>query len=229
MLLVGAVGACGTPTDRYEAFIGRDVRSNEVNTGRLDPDGCTLPTPEMITGEWRLAVATAKLTGKKPTMTVLDITARWADPDQMSEEDKEEFSDCLNGPETCLEVTLAAQSIDAKDWETRVGDPIPPDTVFTGSDFEIVLERQTVPGEANPLLYGTPIETEVLLKGQLCQENIPEGEDRLFTMCGEAGGNVYSPLEIDLTGSTYGAVWVPPGEDAPHPLLDCDGTLGEKP
>ena len=190
LLLTGTAIGCGTPTERYEDFIGRDVRSNEVNTGHLDPDGCTLPTPEQITGEWRLAVATAKLTGKKPTLTVLDITAQWLDP---------EIKDTL-------EVTLAAQSIDAKDWETRVGDPIPPDTVETGSEFEIVLERQLLPGEANPLLYGTPIESEVILKGQLCQENILEGEDRLTTMCGEAGGNVFSPLEIDLTGSTYGAV-----------------------
>ncbi len=211
LLLASALSGCGSPTDRYEDFVGRDVRSNEVNTGRIDPDGCTLPAPEELAGEWRLAVATASLSGKVPTMTVLDIEAEWSEP------------------EVELKVIITAVSLDAKDWETRVGEAIPAEPVYTGSDFEIVLDRQTVPGEANPLLYGTPIETEVILNGQLCRENFVEGEKRLTTMCGEAGGQVFSPLIVDLTGSTYGAVWVPPGEPAPHPILDCDGTLGEKP
>ncbi len=212
LLLTSVAAGCGTPSDRYDEFIGRDVRSNEASTGRIDPDGCTLPAPEEVDGEWRLAVATPGVSGKRPAMTVLDIEAKWTDPEAMDE----------------LELMIVAQALDAKDWETRVGEPIAADTVHTGSDFEIVLERQVIPGEANPLLYGTPMESEVVLNGQICRENFVDGSERLTTMCGLAGGTVFSPLVVDLSGSTYGAVWVPPGESAPHPLLDCDGTLGER-
>jgi hypothetical protein len=79
-----------------------------------------------------------------------------------------------------------------------VGDPLVyPDIVISPEgEYEIDMGTVMVTGEANPVT-GSDIVATLQVLGEIRDAN---------TMCGQLTGDVTSPLEFDLTGSTFAAV-----------------------
>ena len=84
--------------------------------------------------------------------------------------------------------------------------------------FEADLGELAVTGAANPIT-GSDIVATLSLQGAIQDENV---------YCGNAGGMVTVPANIDLTGSTFAAIRINP-EDATNPAALPDPPVGACP
>jgi hypothetical protein len=91
--------------------------------------------------------------------------------------------------------------------------------VSTSGSFTLHFTDVTIPGEANPIT-GSPIFAPVVdLIGVI------RSTDRF---CGTVEGMVTSPIEIDLMGSTFSAIRIPPGTtglDLPPVEKECPASM----
>jgi hypothetical protein len=129
-----------------------------------------------------------------------------------------------------LEVTLTVQAIDAKDRKTKVGKVITFPAAKVGSDGSIKFSpgSLTVDGKANPLIYGTDIETTgVTMSGTFCNP--------VQFVCGNLDGMITKPIADDLSMTSLRpqSTWtmVPyDGKTAPAKIyIDCGMTLAGPP
>jgi hypothetical protein len=120
-----------------------------------------------------------------------------------------------------LELTMTVQALDAKDRKTKVGNVITFPAAKVGSDGSFVFKpgNLTVDGNANPLIYGTAIETTgVTLTGNFCDPKF---------VCGNLDGMITKPIADDLsmTSMRPQSTWtmVPyDGKTAPAKIyIDC--------
>ncbi len=79
--------------------------------------------------------------------------------------------------------------------------------------FEAVLQGE-IPGDAN-VLTGSTLTVDVTLIGRIRSEDL---------FCGDANGMILAPIELDIAGSTIGAIRVEDGmvgDQLPDPLSAC--------
>ena len=203
--------ACVDPQTSFEDFKDRqqDGEGGGGGGGPVTPDGCRQVHPDEINGDWLLAVGT-DLNPAKPMMALLTINA--VQKDDM------------------LEIELDAQPLDAKDRRTPVGGELPPMTILADTIFVIELARETTDGKANPILYGSPVESEITITGTVCSERTEEEPDKLLHfMCGTGKGEIFSPIPMPLEETVFGATRITDPQHYPEPIvIDCDGNLAEE-
>lgn len=101
---------------------------------------------------------------------------------------------------------------------TPVGDPLE----FTGvpismtGQFELSATNVSIPGDANPFSESTVELSEVILRPTIKNKNM---------YCGTVDGHLTSPLDLDIAGSTMGAVRImgqaADGDGMPDPISRC--------
>jgi hypothetical protein len=169
---------CADAQGRFEDFQDRKEQSEAgpmpTEAGVLDEtyDGgpCVPPAPGTVTGPALLAVDTS-LSGGHPIL----------------------FLGRIDTPE--LDHTTAVQfvyyALDSLDRSTRVGDELSVGP-FPLHDGQLVAEvpESELPGEANPLLHGAPVTSEMTLTGHIC------GVKRFYcgTLQGKSSGLVNGPF-----------------------------------
>lgn len=216
-LLFGAaalVTACVDPRANYEDFNDRvsaaegDGGGGSGGGGPVAPDGCRQVHPEEINGDWLLAIGT-DLKPTQPMMALLTI-------DAVQKGD-------------LLEISLDAQPLDAKDRKTPVGKELPPSVITANTTFVIEIEREITDGKSNPLLYGSPVESEITLTGTVCSERTEEDPEKLIHfLCGTGVGEIFAPIPMDLKKTVFGATRITDPQHYPEPIIiDCDGTEAE--
>lgn len=150
------LAGCADARGRFEDFQNRvqdsDAQPPATDSGVLDQtyDGgpCTPPAPGTVTGPALLAIDTSLAAGH-PIL----------------------FLGRIDTPE--LDQTTAVhfvyRALDSLDRSTRVGDELSVGP-FPLHDGELVAKvpESELPGEANPLLHGAPITSEMTLSGHIC-------------------------------------------------------------
>ena len=71
-----------------------------------------------------------------------------------------------------------------------------------------------IAGDAN-VVSGSELTIDMTLHGRIVDEDI---------VCGDATGWILSPIELDVTGSTFGSLRMEPpveGDDLPTPVTEC--------
>jgi len=101
---------------------------------------------------------------------------------------------------------------------TPIGDPIVFEMIpVVDGTFAIDLGVHMVSGMANPVTGGDVTAT-LLLRGRLIGSDF---------YCGEVEGDLISPLEASLTGSTFAALGMDGDEFPPAVMVNCEGkTVG---
>ena len=141
----------------------------------------TDPAPPLTSGRYLMALATA-FQPDLPVLAVADIVAEQTDDGQLVDV---EFT------------TLGAQDKQPV-GDTTIFEDIPVDEF---GNFEFGVADFTIPGPANPLT-GTDLVVTADFRGFV-------DDDARF--CGDVEGSITSPLTLDLTGSTFGAILVDDG------------------
>jgi len=112
-------------------------------------------------------------------------------------------------------VTISLTGLGRYDRMPVEGDPLVAENVpvdATGQ-FEANFQGE-IPGDAN-VITGSTLTVDVTLIGRLQSPDM---------FCGEATGMILEPIELDIAGSTVGALRVEPGvvgEALPTPMADC--------
>lgn len=95
----------------------------------------------------------------------------------------------------------------------EVGDPINIEAPVTGGFFDVAFGETMVTGMANPIT-GSDILADLSLAGALIDED---------AWCGAVTGNVLSPLQAPLDGSTYAAIRLADRSERPEMFpVKCD-------
>lgn len=197
---LAACGGDGDATDERSGSTaggGQGASDTGANRGGESSVDSCMPAPATtLVGTWFVAVGLPS-SSERPLVLRLDI-----------DED--------------LDFTV--QFLDAKDWLTPVGESIRGTDSVNAPDVLIDLPRITVAGEANPLLYGTPFDLELLLEGALCIENALNGLGA-GEICGTGSGTMYEPLELSLDTATFRSHALYPSAAIPAKVsIDCAGT-----
>lgn len=197
VLAVGSLGAaCADAPDRYREFARRAAQTG-FDGGSSPPDGtCAPPPPGTIQGLALLAVENSL----GPGLPVL-------------------FFGELRTPELAgkTHVVFDYRPLDARDRVTGLGDPLQvgPFAIEPDGAFIAAMPKQTLPGEANPILPGVPVTSELELRASIC------GVSEFY--CGTVGGRTESPIRGDVVGQ-FGLTILPAGETLPpaRPRFGCD-------
>jgi hypothetical protein len=166
--------ACVDPAERFDEF-GRRAAERRSDAGTGDASaGCEPPAPETINGPALLALETTLGPGL-PVLFYGDIS-----------------TPAVAGQ---THVYYEYRALDAKDRRTEVGRALTVGPFPLGPDgaFSVFIPNDTLPGEANAILYGVPITSSLTLSGRIC--------DVQTFYCGSVSGNSTSPLIAELTGS----------------------------
>lgn len=123
---------------------------------------------------------------------------------------------------------IFGQFLDARDRQTPVGDPFSATATLSAESLTVAVQRTTAPGEANALIYGTPLELEMTATVDLCSDSLPLGSGFVDFLCGTGDGEVFAPIELHLAGSLFAAQRSNRGAAYPHPLVDCDRTPADR-
>lgn len=183
-----ALGGCADARGRFDEYRNRlqrsDAGSNAVNTS-----SCTPPEPESIAGPALLAIDTSLTTGH-PILFLGDIT-----------------TPAMNGTTA---VDFRYRALDSLDRHTRVGAELEVGPyALQGAELVADVPSSTLPGDANPIVHGVPITSEMTLTGRIC------GVQRFY--CGT------------LTGSTSGYVSGPFTGNFAITLLDSSDRIPDRP
>lgn len=166
--------ACSDARGAYEAF-GRRADEAEPDDVGMDAGPCSPPSPGAISGRALIAIGTSISPGR-PILFLGDLET----PE-------------LDGKTS---VTFRYRPLDASDRETEVGDELKlgPFVVETDGSFVAPTGEATLPGEANALLPGVPITSDLTLYGTIC------GVATFYcgTVGGEASFPVMGPIEGDF-------------------------------
>jgi hypothetical protein len=180
-LLVAAASlvGCANARGRFEEFETRlkevpDSGPDADTTGDLSDDGgpCSPPAPNTVSGPALLALDTNLIPGE-PILFLGTID-----------------TPALDGTTA---VHFAYHALDAADRQTLVGlalevGPYP----LVNGTLTAPIAESTLDGRANPELYGSPITSEMTLRGQICGV-------RTF-YCGTLDGDAASPISGPFTG-----------------------------
>lgn len=99
------------------------------------------------------------------------------------------------------------------DPREEVGDPIVIDAAVTGGSFTVPFGETGVTGAANPIT-GSDIEANLTLEGSVRSEN---------AWCGFVEGDVTSPIQAPLDGSTFAALRLADASERPLTFpVKCD-------
>jgi hypothetical protein len=191
-LLLVALG-CVDPDGRYDDFIERTA-----NMRRAEDAGGVEPRERFdFSGQYLLALSTTIAPGQ-PILFACEVSVA---------ADLETFD---------LSMQALTTDGDAAP-RTPTGDSLDVDAVPYAEDgsFEADLGEVTVPGDANPI-SGSDIVATVAIAATAH----PMTDELPMHFCGEATGMATVPLELDLAGSTLGAVEVESFTDA-EPLAEC--------
>jgi hypothetical protein len=180
---IGLVGGCPSPKpdEKYDDFLDQteDEREDAANV-KMDVGG----TLADVNGQFLFALASF-LSPPTPLQFLADIT----------------FVENTDGSGGTISMTLQPLSLDVGSTTTPrqpVGDPLAIEETPVMADGSFFIDIQTpfmAPGEANPIT-GSPIAVMSLqLTGSIQSEDL---------ICGIADGQVTSPIETALTGSTFG-------------------------
>jgi len=158
--------------------------------GDTDTEGLKYPD---ITGTHLVGVSTI-VEPEKPLQFLADVTL---DVDAMG-----------NG---MISVEFQPLSLDVDSTtepREEVGEAISIEAEVIGGAFSLVFGETTITGAANPIT-GADILADITLGGVIRNED---------TWCGEALGDVLSPLQVALTGSTFGAVRLADRDERPDDI-----------
>ncbi len=197
------VAGCVDPAGDLDAFQKRLVHAPPADAGPdtgSDSAGCGI-SPGFIQGQYLLTISVS-IAPSKPLLALADVT-----------------TPAFQGG---TGIALTAQALSATDRTTPVDSPVSFGPFAVGSDgtFRAELSGLTVSGGANPITPGAAISSNLVLVGNLC------AHDGLF--CGAASGQATSPINLDLSGSTF--TLTPPSEAGTFPVqptIDCKGTLAD--
>lgn len=174
----GLLAGCADARGRFEDFHNRlEAAAPGADAGvdahdASDGGPCVPPAPGAVSGPALLAVETSLgegapilFLGTIDTPAFVDTTA----------------------------VRFDYQALDAHDRSTRVGPklsvgPFP----LEGGSLTAPIPESTLDGNADPILYGTPIDSEMTLSGQIC------GVRRFY--CGTLKGKTSGVVSAKFTG-----------------------------
>jgi hypothetical protein len=166
--------ACSDARGAYEAFGARADEAERDDAG-TDAGPCTPPSPGEISGRALIAIGTSISPGR-PILFLGDLET----PE-------------MDGKTA---VTFRYRPLDASDRKTEVGDVLElgPFVVESDGSFVAPTGEATLPGEANALLPGVPITSDLTLHGTIC------GVQTFYcgTVTGEASFPVMGPIEGDF-------------------------------
>jgi hypothetical protein len=190
------VAGCTDPEARYDDFL---ERTSDMRGGEPDDGGEPMPGERFDwSGDYVLGLA-ATLSPAQPLVlsAEVDVAYDLATFDMVLQPLTTEADD---EPRTPVGETFTLEDV----------------TYAVDGSFETPPLEVTIPGRANPI-SGSEIVAEVVLIGspREADGDLPQ----LF--CGQAEGAVSEPLQLDLTGSTFGAI--------PEADLDELGILGACP
>ena len=172
---------CVDPRGRFEDFqtrLATDAGASGASGGNNVPDEsydggpCVPPEPGSVNGPALLSIAT-NLAADKPILFLGTIdTPRY---------------------DGTTAVHFVYHALDSLDRKTRVGDEITvgPYAVHDGA-LDALVAESTLPGEANPILYGVPITSEMTLTGHIC------GVRPFY--CGTVNGTLVGTVTGKFTG-----------------------------
>src|SRR4030095_12660919 len=142
-----------------------------------DGGPCAVPKPGEGQGDFLVAVSSS-LAPTSPILYEGSITTPAAD----------------SGSGTAIFLRMAP--LVAADRKTRLDQyekPLGPFAIATDGSLSVAFPRDTIPGEANPIIPNTPAESEATLSGFVC------GVQDFY--CGTLEGHVYSPVDSAITGT----------------------------
>lgn len=197
--------ACADASGRFRAFEDRRSaldnqggHAGETDTSSAGAGGagasCTSPAPGAVSGPALLALETST----SPGVPILFLG--------------EVESPELDG-KTAVEYFYKA--LDASDRMTRVGDELHVGPYAIGDDgsFDAPTDRSTLPGSANAILPGVPIDSQLTLHGTIC------GVATFY--CGTVTGTLYSPVQGPTTGQ-FGLTLLESADQLPtRPRYGC--------
>ena len=190
------VGACISPSDRFNEFV--EAVPTEDSTMLLGCGDMELPD---FSGEFYMVVEPNIAAG-----TFIEFIAT--------------VSLDLSGEEATADFSfqpLCVQGVCGDRLQMPEGDPLVQEGVVINNEcqFEVPFEDVFVEGDANPV-SGSPIEGDVQVVGTV-------QSDEFF--CGEFNGILTAPIpNLDLAGSTFGAIAIEPGtigQDLPERVFTC--------
>ncbi|MET0792999.1 MAG: hypothetical protein ABW061_15870, partial [Polyangiaceae bacterium] len=190
-LCASNLAACADARGRFEDFQNRLAEDAGVATD--DGGVCTPPEPNSVAGPALLAIDTS-LTAGHPIL----------------------FLGRIDTPplEGTTAVHFAYRALDSLDRRTRVGDglEVGPFALHEGV-LNAPVPESTLDGDANPLLHGAPITSEMTLNGHIC------GISRFY--CGTLTGSTSGLLSGPFTG-TFGITLLDGPDAVPgQPRFGC--------
>jgi hypothetical protein len=146
---------CADARGRFDAFHNRlqatpdaSSEASSAGSGGDSTEGCTPPAPGAVAGPALLAIGTSFAAGK-PILFLGTID-----------------TPALDGTTA---VQFAYRALDALDRSTRVGPALEvgPFALVDGV-LTAPVPKSTLVGDADPIVYGVPITSEMTLTGQIC-------------------------------------------------------------
>jgi len=196
LLLLLAAFVCADARGRFEVFQPRLDHLPDAGAGSNDADAgpCAPPPPGVVGGPALLALDTNLIPGD-PVLFLGTIDTPAADG--------------------TTAVHFAYHAVDAMDRHSLVGAPLEvgPYPLQEGVLTADIAES-TLDGRANPLLYGTPLDSSMTLHGHIC------GVKSFY--CGTLDGQTYGLLSGTFTGH-FGITLLPSLDAIPaQPRFGCD-------
>ena len=176
-MVCGLLPSCADASGRFQDFENRlhaDAASKDAGTpdasDASDDGPCTPPAPGAVSGPALLAIETSLAQGL-PILFLGTIDTPAADG--------------------TTAVRFVYRALDAKDRLTRVGPeltvgPFPLDQGLLTAP----IPESTLDGDANPILYGSPIDSEMTLSGRICGVR----EFYCGTLAGTTSGLISGPF-----------------------------------
>lgn len=194
--LLALVGLTGCPDarGRFDEFNGRVLDAPPDYDAPPLPDAPPLAQIPDITGRFLLGIEPVIA----PTLILQFIN-------ENTMTDNGDGTATLNLTLVCLTVTDRTPVGDTKTSTAQVD---------SAGRFEASFPNVTVPGSANPV-SGATLVGDFVLAGTIRSENLA---------CGDAGGKLTSPYELNLTGSTFGTIRIGAdtiGAALPPPTFKC--------
>jgi hypothetical protein len=206
--LLGLTG-CADPDAAFDDFTQRylEIHPPIPVVPGCGHEACTPPTIGANDGDFLMALS-AKINPTKPVILLATVTT--------------------TASGSGLGVSLKLQPLKADDRRTPTGEALDagPFDVDANGQFSAQLPTLTVPGDANPITPGNPIEATAALCGHICG-------DEPDLVCGEVSGNVTKPIMLPLADangtSTFAFVRISDPASYPEPMLKCPDPEGAAP
>ncbi|MEM9460103.1 MAG: hypothetical protein AAGF11_38360 [Myxococcota bacterium] len=225
--LAGAVGmslaGCPSPdvAGKYERF------NEETEEDRVIPDVPEMetPTPPMPTLPGTGTEGDTESGGPQPLdidgiyLVAVSTVVEPSLPLQFLADVDAELDLEGNGTVTVEFQPLSLDQLSTTEPREEVGDAVTINSDVTAYAFELPFGMLEVTGEANPIT-GAPISAEITLSASIASAD---------NWCGTADGEVFSPLQLPLAGSTFGAMRLADRDERPADgqfPLSCDQVGG---